>query len=287
MRHYWLAFIGSCLLVVGCSKSGYVAAAPTQPPLPTINTTATQVQEGAVRSTATADMRSAVAETLKLVGMWAVTTAPTHTIAFGNFDDRTNIVTILVDPEYLKATTTYDVQVGETIPRDAWPQSLVDALAEQDPRVEVQLIPDTVIMTDTVAMSSTTTSTATLTQYRNANPYLPEPEFEVSYDPVLWSLDQTMESNDRLLHRTIENCDFRLQAGPMGAQSVAKTELAGREWTISLGQPNILLYWFSYKTIGFNFGLIMPTDYSPTEKNPCQVQAEQVIDTFRIIESEN
>jgi hypothetical protein len=126
--------------------------------------------------------------------------------------------------------------------------------------------------------------TAALTLYRNANPYLPKPQFEVSYDPAVWSLDQTMESNDRLLHRTIKNCDFRLQAGPIGAQSVAKTELAGREWTISLVQPNILLYWFSYKTIGFDFGLVMPTDYSPTEKNPCQVQAEQVIDTFRIIE---
>lgn len=140
------------------------------------------------------------------------------------------------------------------------------------------------VVQETVAITATTAPTATLVQYRNANPYLPEPQFEVSYDSAVWAFDQTMEANDRLLHRTIENCDFRLQAGPVGAPSVDTAQLANREWTIALVQPNILLYWFSYETIGFDFGLVMPTDYAATEKSPCQVAAEQVIATFQIVE---
>lgn len=165
MRYEWLIFIGSCLLLVGCSKSGTVAAAPTQTPSPAISATATYIEGSAVRSTATAEVRMAVQETVKLVGTWAVTMSPTHTMAFGNFDDRTNIVTIMVDPDLLQETTTYDVQVGETIPRDAWPQSLLDALAEQDPRVEVKLIPERVIMTNTVTISTTSAPTAALVQW--------------------------------------------------------------------------------------------------------------------------
>jgi hypothetical protein len=140
------------------------------------------------------------------------------------------------------------------------------------------------VVQETVVITATTAPTADLAQYRNANPYLPEPQFAVSYDPAVWAFDQTMEANDRLLHRTIENCEFRLQAGPVGAPSVDKAQLAGREWTSALVQPNILLYWFSYETIGFSFGVVLPTDYAVTEKTACQVAAEQVINTFQIVE---
>ncbi|MEZ4614993.1 MAG: hypothetical protein R2867_05690 [Caldilineaceae bacterium] len=65
MRHCWLAFIGSCLLLVGCSKGGSVDAAPTQLPPPAFSATATQAEGSAVRSTATPDVRGAVDEPIQ------------------------------------------------------------------------------------------------------------------------------------------------------------------------------------------------------------------------------
>ncbi len=102
MRHCWLAFIGSCLLLVGCSKSGHVAAAPTQPPLPAINATVTHAEEDPVRS-------SAVHETVKL------TDTMTDTVAMSSTRVPTAALTVTAPPSIAYQNDILGVQVVDPV----------------------------------------------------------------------------------------------------------------------------------------------------------------------------
>lgn len=126
----------------------------------------------------------------------------------------------------------------------------------------------------------------TLAQYQGSNPYREHPRFALAYNPMLWSLigDEGTNLGKRLIHNTIAGCYLRLESGPMGALSIAQISLAGREWTISQLQSKILRYSSNEADIAFIFDLILPEEYSPTTKSTCQVQAEEVIDTFQMIE---
>lgn len=142
------------------------------------------------------------------------------------------------------------------------------------------------LTTTTTAISVTLHPTLqTLSHYQGSNPYREQPRFDVAYDSTRWSLVEDKETGlgDRLVNNAMADCNLRLQAGPLGALSVASVSLAGRAWTISQVQPNILLYWFRFEDIGFMFGLVLPEAYSPTSKGACQAQAEEIIDTFQIM----
>jgi len=141
----------------------------------------------------------------------------------------------------------------------------------------------TVPMTTSVALTPTL---QTLLHYQGSNPYREHPRFDLAYDPLHWSLvnDEGTGLGIRLVNNSIDDCYLRLQAGPIGAQSLAPVLLAGREWTISQIQPKIVQYFFRIEDIGFILGLVLPEEYSPTIKGICQTQAEEVIDTFQIIE---
>jgi len=159
-------------------------------------------------------------------------------------------------------------------------------------------IPPTLTVTTVHAVTSTVSSMITptliplppklspLEYYQGSNPYREYPGFELAYDSSLWSLigDEGTNLGKRLVHKRIADCYLRLESGPMGAPYVASTSLAGREWTILQIQPKILQYFFTVDDIAFIFDFVLPKEYSPTIKSVCQTQAEEVINTFQIIE---
>jgi hypothetical protein len=127
-----------------------------------------------------------------------------------------------------------------------------------------------------------------LERYRGYSAYGPEfPSFEILYDTALWRLmpGEIPVSEPQLLAQQIPGCRIRLQAGATAAPTVSSIQLAGREWTVRLLQPDSLMYDTPYDEgiISYIFGLHLPQPYSETEKSPCQTAAEQVIDTFTII----
>jgi hypothetical protein len=125
-----------------------------------------------------------------------------------------------------------------------------------------------------------------LEYYQGSNPYREYPRFELAYDSSLWSLigDEGTNLGKRLVHKHIADCYLRLESGPMGALSFGQISLAGREWAISQLQSRILRYSSAEADIAFIFDLTLPEEYSSTIKGVCQTQAEEIINTFQIIE---
>lgn len=123
------------------------------------------------------------------------------------------------------------------------------------------------------------------TIYRGTNPYrLEYPQYEIRYDPKIWSLDTVQSTYSLLIHQEIPNCRLVLDAGPIGAQQFATVQLAGREWSVATVQKSSLLYGTPYQNIAFIFGVRLPEEFSPTSKSRCQIEAEMVIDTFTVVE---
>jgi hypothetical protein len=151
-----------------------------------------------------------------------------------------------------------------------------------------QILASPIVTVATSTAITLTSETPLLVDYQGSNPYRKNPRFDLAYNPLIWSIvgDEGTNLGNRLLHNTIENCYLRLEAGPMGAPYVASTSLAGRDWTILQIQPQILQYFFTIDDISFIFNLVLPEEYSPTIKSVCQAQAEEVINTFRILEKD-
>jgi hypothetical protein len=125
-----------------------------------------------------------------------------------------------------------------------------------------------------------------LVHYRGPNPYQEFPAFEVAYDSAVWQFveDDGSGRKAQLFQRNIPGCSMWLQAGPVGDQLLSTRNLAEREWTISLVQPAILNYATRLKDIYFIIGVTLPEKYLATVESPCQQAAEDVLQTFKVIE---
>lgn len=130
------------------------------------------------------------------------------------------------------------------------------------------------------------TPNSSFVYYRGPNPYRESPAFEVEYDSAVWLFaeDDGSSRKAQLFQRDIPGCTMWLQAGPVGDQLLSTRILAGREWTISLIQPAILNYATPLKDIYFIIGVILPEKYLATVESPCQQAAEDVLQTFKVIE---
>jgi hypothetical protein len=124
-----------------------------------------------------------------------------------------------------------------------------------------------------------------LAHYRGPNPYRSSPSFDVAYDPSVWKFIEKDGSGmePKLIHRNISQCVVWLGAGPVGAQLITTTKIAGYEWAISRVQPNIVDYSTPLDDIFFIFGLILPDKYTETVKSPCQQSMEDVLQTFKVV----
>ena len=176
-------------------------------------------------------------------------------------------------------------------PATAVPQALetpTQLPVEQTPVSPVVSDPDPVASeTPSNALEPPTIPEQNWAVYRGANAYGAEyPPYEIRYDPSVWSLVDAQTLQPRLIHREIPDCYLRLDAGPIGARRFASVQLAGREWAMAIVQPSILLYATQYQTIAFLFGVGMPEAFSPISKSRCQVEAEEVMNTFSIVEGQ-
>ena len=126
----------------------------------------------------------------------------------------------------------------------------------------------------------------TATHYQGPNPYRTTPRFDVAYDTAVWEYVEDDGSGrlSQLKHRSDPGCTIWLRAGPVGATEVANVWLAERAWTLSQVQSHVILYSAPEGDIGWNFGVLLPEEYSGMGNSSCQDAAERVIDTFKIVE---
>jgi hypothetical protein len=122
--------------------------------------------------------------------------------------------------------------------------------------------------------------------YQGPNPYRETPAFDVAYYPAIWEYvaDDGSGRPSQLLHRDLPGCSIWLRAGPVDATPVASVWLAEREWTLAQVQPNMIQYTSPQGDIGWIFGVLLSETYSGQGNSNCQDAAEQVINTFQIIE---
>jgi hypothetical protein len=135
----------------------------------------------------------------------------------------------------------------------------------------------------TVAAEPTEASVA---HYQGPNPYRATPRFDVAYDTAVWEYVEDDGSGrlSQLKHRSDPGCTIWLRAGPVGATEVATVWLAERAWTLAQVQSHVILYSAPEGDIGWNFGVLLPEEYSGMGNSNCQDAAERVIDTFKVIE---
>jgi hypothetical protein len=126
----------------------------------------------------------------------------------------------------------------------------------------------------------------TVAHYQGPNPYRATPLFDVAYDTAVWEYveDDGSGRPSQLKHRSLPGCTIWLRAGPGDATQVATVWRAEREWTLSQVQSNIIQYSSPQGDIGWIFGVLLPEAWSGRGNSACQDAAEQVIDTFSVVE---
>jgi hypothetical protein len=125
-----------------------------------------------------------------------------------------------------------------------------------------------------------------VTHYQGPNPYRATPRFDVAYDAAVWEYveDDGSGRQSQLKHRSLPGCAVWLRAGPVGATEVATVWRAERAWIIAQVQSNIIQYSSAEGDINWIFGLLLPEAWSGLGNSACQDAAEQVIDTFAVVE---
>ncbi len=143
--------------------------------------------------------------------------------------------------------------------------------------------------------------------YRGATNYVGTREYEMDYDPTRWQLIEVPENTprstyeiQRLQNREDTNCMIDLYGGPIGVEITERIELAGRKWILAeflalidqtkdLRVP-IIMYITNATDpvageIGYFLAILLPTQEDSQAKQQCRQQAEEVIATFRIVDS--
>ncbi len=122
--------------------------------------------------------------------------------------------------------------------------------------------------------------------YRGANVYGSEyPDWEILYDPEVWLPENINQlAGQKLAHREIDGCKVRLDAGPLGATKLAETTITGRKWSISGVSGCNLQYVTGWQGVGYFLGIYFPEECELDQIVSCLVEAEEVFDTFSIVE---
>jgi hypothetical protein len=152
MKQELLWMFGLVLLLTSCRSDALPIVRPTPTALPLASVTATQTAQAAATEHARTVMEAAAAK----VDDWVMNFLP-HSGPYAGmsveFDQENSRIVIVANPEALAELINDDLQIGEPISREYWPLSLLDALADQDPSVAVELIPGIVLITDTLQIT--------------------------------------------------------------------------------------------------------------------------------------
>lgn len=114
------------------------------------------------------------------------------------------------------------------------------------------------------------------------------PPYEVWYDAEIWQF--TEDDEPGLVNLEDSNCYLSLRNAPGGAEPVDAISLAGRVWTIfggtdENGEPaSSIVYSTQAGDGGYLFRIDLPEPYQEGEKSICEQLAEEVIDTFRVMD---
>jgi hypothetical protein len=189
------------------------------------------------------------------------------------------------------ATATFTVPVTSPTGQPPTSEATVEPPATPAPAATVAAPAGTADPATAAAATADPTTAAAATptglgRYQGPNPYRATPEFEVVYDPAMWEYveDDGSGRQSQLKHTAMPGCAVWLRAGPVGATPVATVWRAERAWTIAQVQPDIILYSSPQDDITWIFGVMLPETYSGRGNSSCQDAAEQVIDTFRVLE---
>jgi hypothetical protein len=130
------------------------------------------------------------------------------------------------------------------------------------------------------------TAEGTMAHYQGPNSYRAIPRFDIAYDTAMWEYveDDGSGRQSQLKHRSDPGCTIWLRAGAVGVTEMATVWLAERAWTIGQVQSQAILYTSPEGDISWNFGVLLPEEYSGMGNSSCQDAAERVIDTFQIVE---
>lgn len=109
-------------------------------------------------------------------------------------------------------------------------------------------------------------------------------QFEVRYDPRVWSLVDEQTEHVRLAHREIQKCSVRLMSYSTEVSAFYGTvHLAGIEWNLAASRKTLLHYsTLTPEQLSFIINVELPEEFSPAHKSLCQSAAEVVIDTFMV-----
>ncbi len=154
MKQELLWMFGLVVLLTSCRSDMLPIARPTPTEFPPASVTATRAAKAAATEHARTAMKAAAAK----VDDWVMNFLP-HSGSYAGmsveFDQENSRIVITANPKALAEIINDDLQIGEPIPRAHWPTSLLEALADQDPSVKVELIPGIVIITDTLQITDT------------------------------------------------------------------------------------------------------------------------------------
>ena len=108
------------------------------------------------------------------------------------------------------------------------------------------------------------------------------PPYEIWYDASIWQYTEREDEEPGLINREDPNCYLSLRGEAGEAPPVAKVVLAGLEWTIYDGKYST--YYSITDPFNYIFRVDLPDPYQLTAKSTCQQLAEEVINTFRIMD---
>lgn len=118
--------------------------------------------------------------------------------------------------------------------------------------------------------------------YRGASAYQPRPLFEVNFEESAWRLDGT-----RLISHAIDGCELELLAlaeGMLEAARVTFTKLGDFDAEVrAFRQAAVISYGIGMGNYYYLFRLELPKNNSKAA-DACQLAAESVLSTFRLVE---
>jgi hypothetical protein len=154
MKQDLLWMFGLILLLTSCRSDTLTLARSTSTTLPAASVTGTRAAKAVATEHSLTAMEAAAAK----VDDWVMNFLP-HSGPYAGmsveFDQENSRIVIIANPKALEEIINDDLQIGEPIPREHWPLSLLDELVDQDPSVEVELIPGIVLITDTLQITDT------------------------------------------------------------------------------------------------------------------------------------
>jgi hypothetical protein len=140
----------------------------------------------------------------------------------------------------------------------------------------------------TEAPTDTNINSEDLTKYQGYTAYgTGMPPFELTYDTDAWSIEPDKQDDSAywLISKEISDCHLFLREGPREYIRISERQLAGRTWVVSIvgsNYPNYLIYSTVIENYAALFRINLPMNVPNHLREECQLQAEVVLNTFRI-----